>query len=103
MAYYGDYTTIMVQSQPTNQDILNAIAGLTKTVNQNSTDLTSLSGIVSKIAVDVETLKSDVTEMKETLERHEQKLDKLAANQNNGDQRLTRLELHLGLSPALTN
>ncbi|MFH2085852.1 MAG: hypothetical protein ABII21_03665 [bacterium] len=77
----------MTTQNPTNQDILNAISGLTKTVNQNSTDLTSLSGIVSKIAIDVTELKSDVavlksemSEVKDEQERQGKKLDQLAGS-----------------------
>jgi len=79
-----------IQKQPTNQDILNAITGLAKTVNQTSTDLTTLSGVVSQIAIDVTELKSilnpDVATLKEVMsevqdeqDRQGKKLDQLAS------------------------
>lgn len=84
----------MTTKNPTNQDILNAITGLTKTVNQTSTDLTTLSGVVSQIAVDVTELKSDVavlksdvatlkiemSEVQDEQERQGKKLDQLTGS-----------------------
>ena len=54
----------MTPKNPTNKDILDAIENLSSKVTQNSTDLASLSGVVSQIAVDVTKLKSDVSTLK---------------------------------------
>jgi hypothetical protein len=79
----------MTHKQPTNQDILNAITGLAKTVNQNSSDLTALSGVVSQIAIDVTTLKSDVSTLKSQMvevqseqERQGKKLDQISGTKS---------------------